>query len=198
VDTLVICTLSGFVVVIAQLWQTAPDDAAWSAASASRIGTYLGSVQYLTPTWLSDPATIVLSLCYALFAFTTLLGMISFAEISANFISRSARFILLIRLLGAILFVPFGAMTVLAGLELGNLWAITDLTNIVMVYLNIPLLILGAPIVLKALDHYKRAHYKGDVGGTFISATDIGVTTAYWVDDSERLNKRSDVSDIRV
>jgi AGCS family alanine or glycine:cation symporter len=193
VDTLVICTLSGFVVVIAQLWQTAPDDAAWSAASASRIGTYLGSVQYLTPTWLSDPATIVLSLCYALFAFTTLLGMISFAEISANFISRSARFILMIRLLGAMLFVPFGAMTVLAGLELGNLWAITDLTNIVMVYLNIPLLILGAPIVLKALDHYKRSG-----GGSFNSAADIGVTTSYWVDDSERLNKRSKVSDIRV
>ena len=193
VDTLVICTLSGFVVVIAQLWQTAPDDAAWSAASASRIGTYLGSVQYLTPTWLSDPATIVLSLCYALFAFTTLLGMISFAEISANFTSRSARFILMIRLLGAMLFVPFGAMTVLAGLELGNLWAITDLTNIVMVYLNIPLLILGAPIVLKALDHYKRSG-----GGSFNSAADIGVTTSYWVDDSERLNKRSKVSDIRV
>jgi AGCS family alanine or glycine:cation symporter len=91
------------------------------------------------------------------------------------------------------LFVPFGAMTVLAGLELGNLWAITDLTNIVMVYLNIPLLILGAPIVLKALDHYKRTE-----GGSFNSAADIGVTTSYWVDDSERLNKRSKVSDIRV
>ncbi|MDP2380410.1 MAG: amino acid carrier protein, partial [Pseudohongiella sp.] len=152
VDTIVICTLSGFIVVIAQLWQTAPDAAAWSVASASRIGTYLGSVQYLTPAWLSDPATIVLSLCYSLFAFTTLLGMISFAEISANFISRSARFILVIRLLGAMVFVPFGAMTVLAGLELGNLWAITDLTNIVMVYLNSPLLMLGAPIVLKALN----------------------------------------------
>ncbi|MDP3518434.1 MAG: amino acid carrier protein [Pseudohongiella sp.] len=175
VDTIVICTLSGFIVVIAQLWQTAPDAAAWSVASASRIGTYLGSVQYLTPAWLSDAATIVLSLCYSLFAFTTLLGMISFAEISANFISRSARFILVIRLLGAMVFVPFGAMTVLAGLELGNLWAITDLTNIVMVYLNIPLLILGAPIVLKALNHYKHSK-----GGSFNSAADIGVDTAYW------------------
>jgi alanine or glycine:cation symporter, AGCS family len=193
VDTIVICTLSGFIVVIAQLWQTAPDAAAWGAASASRIGTYLGSVQYLTPAWLSDPATIVLSLCYTLFAFTTLLGMISFAEISANFISRSARFILLIRVLGAMVFVPFGAMTVLAGLELGNLWAITDLTNIVMVYLNIPLLMLGAPIVLKALKHYKQTG-----GGNFNSAADIGVHTAYWVDDLQRLNKRSQVSDIRV
>ncbi|MDP2283475.1 MAG: alanine:cation symporter family protein, partial [Pseudohongiella sp.] len=136
---------------------------------------------------------IVLSLCYTLFAFTTLLGMISFAEISANFISRSERFILLIRVLGAMVFVPFGAMTVLAGLELGNLWAITDLTNIVMVYLNIPLLMLGAPIVLKALAHYKHTR-----GGSFNSAADIGVQTAYWVDDLQRLNKRSDVSDIRV
>ena len=100
--------------------------------------------------------------------------MISFAEISANFISRKPGFILSIRLLGSLFFVPFGALTVLAGLELGNLWAISDLTNIVMVYLNIPILMLGSPLVFKALAHYRRSN-----GGKFISA-DIGLETEHW------------------
>lgn len=176
VDTLVICTLSGFIVVIAQLWQGA-DSAGWAAASASRIGAYLGSVDALVPTALGNPVTIILSLCYGLFAFTTLLGMISFAEISANFISRSPRFILGIRILGALVFVPFGAATMLAGLELGNLWAISDLTNITMVYINIPLLMLGAPLVYKTLTHYRQQN-----GARFNSQRDIGLQTDYWRD----------------
>jgi len=176
VDTLVICTLSGFIVVIAQLWQGA-DSASWAAASASRIGAYLGSVDALVPTALGNPVTIILSLCYGLFAFTTLLGMISFAEISANFISRSPRFILGIRILGALVFVPFGAATMLAGLELGNLWAISDLTNITMVYINIPLLMLGAPLVYKTLTHYRQQN-----GARFNSQRDIGLQTDYWRD----------------
>jgi alanine or glycine:cation symporter, AGCS family len=184
VDTIVICTLSGFIVVIAQLWQNSADSAAWAIASGSRFGTYLGSVQYLTPPAISDVVTIILSLCYSLFAFTTLLGMISFAEISANFISRSDGFIRSIRLLGSLVFVPFGALTVLAGLELGNLWAISDLTNIVMVYLNIPILLMGAPLVYKALAHYRvhyRAHYREQGGASFNSMADIGINTEHWV-----------------
>ncbi len=154
IDTLVICTMTGFIVVMAHLWSDAASQAEWAAVSASRLGVYLDSVRSLVPPALGSAVIVVLSVCYCLFAFTTLLGMISFAEISANFISRAPRFILLIRVLGSLVFVPFGALTVLAGLELGNLWAITDLTNIIMVVLNIPILLLGAPLVYKALDHY--------------------------------------------
>lgn len=179
-DTIVICTMTGFIVVIAHLWTGAADAVQWSAMSASRIGTYVSSVQALVPESLSATITILVSVCYALFAFTTLLGMISFAEISANFISRTPRFILFIRLLGSMLFVPFGALTVLAGLELGNLWAISDLTNIVMVYLNIPILMLGSPLVFKALAHYRKTQ-----GGKFISA-EIGLKTEHWTQAEQR------------
>lgn len=180
VDTLIICTMTGFIVVLAHLWSDSTDSAQWAMDSASRIGTYLQSVQTLMPESLMAVITIVLSACYCLFAFTTLLGMISFAEISANFISRSARFILLIRVLGSLVFVPFGALTVLAGLELSNLWAITDLTNIIMVYLNIPILLLGAPLVYKVLEHYRRTD-----GGRFISNS-LGIETDYWTETQQR------------
>lgn len=178
IDTLVICTLTGFIVVLAHLWSDSASSAEWATASASRIGTYMDSVQALLPGSISAAIVVILSTCYALFAFTTLLGMISFAEISANFISRAPGFINSIRVLGALVFVPFGALTVLAGLELGNLWAITDLTNIVMVYLNIPILMLGAPLVYKALAHYRQTN-----GGRFVSAEVLGVDTHYWTDD---------------
>ncbi|MDF1622238.1 MAG: amino acid carrier protein [Pseudohongiella nitratireducens] len=174
-DTIIICTLTGFIVVLAHLWAETESSAAWASLSADRLGTYISSVQALTPEGLISAITIILATCYALFAFTTLLGMISFAEIAANLISRSHRFILTIRLLGSLFFVPFGAFTVLAGLELGNLWTITDLTNITMVYLNFPLLLLGAPLVSKALADYRQAPER-----RFNSDVALGLKTPYW------------------
>ena len=178
-DTMVICTMTGFIVVMAHVWTGATSGAEWESLRASKITVYLDSVQTLIPVFAANAIKIVMSLCYGLFAFTTLLGVISFAEISANFISRSSAFIAFIRILGSLIFVPFGALTVLAGLELGNLWAISDLTNIIMVYLNIPLLLLGAPLVYKALAHYRETN-----GGRFISES-IGVETDYWVADQQ-------------
>lgn len=179
-DTIVICTMTGFIVVIAHLWIGVDDPAQWAEISASRIGTYIDSVQALIPSSLSAVITIIVSLCYMLFAFTTLLGMISFAEISATFISRSHNFIIGVRVLGSLVFVPFGALSVLAGLELGNLWAMSDLTNIMMVYLNIPILLLGSPLVFKAL-----AHYRATNGGKFISSS-IGIETEHWTAEHQQ------------
>jgi len=179
-DTIIICTLTGFIVVLAHLWTDSASSAQWAADSASRIGTYLASVEALVPAVVANAVIIILAACYCLFAFTTLLGMISFAEISANFISRADGFILAVRILGSLVFVPFGALTVLAGLELGNLWTITDLTNIIMVYLNIPILLLGAPLVYKAL-----AHYRATNGGKFISA-EFGLETEHWTHENQK------------
>ncbi|MDM0018285.1 alanine/glycine:cation symporter family protein [Variovorax saccharolyticus] len=175
-DTMVICTMTGFIVVMAHVWTGTVDGQAWESVKASKITVYLGSVQALVPASVGGAVKIVMCVCYGLFAFTTLLGMISFAEISANFISRSPRFITGIRVLGSLVFVPFGALTVLAGLELPNLWALSDLMNIIMVYLNVPILLLGSGLVYKAL-----AHYRATQGDQFVSAH-IGVQTDCWVE----------------
>ncbi|CAD6543517.1 alanine/glycine:cation symporter family protein [Paraburkholderia sabiae] len=173
-DTMVICTMTGFIVVMAHVWTGTIDGQAWESVRASKITVYLASVQTLVPASLAHVVKIVMCVCYGLFAFTTLLGMISFAEISANFISRSHTFITGIRVAGSLVFVPFGALTVLAGLELPNLWALSDLMNIVMVLLNVPIVLLGQGLVYKAL-----AHYRTKRGGPFVSEQ-IGVRTEYW------------------
>ncbi|CAI3947932.1 Na+/alanine symporter (AlsT) (PDB:6CSE) [Commensalibacter communis] len=155
-DTMVICTMTGFIVIMAHVWTGSVDGMMWESVRASKITLYLTSVHTLVPSSVATIIEIIMCACYGLFAFTTLLGMISFAEISANFISKKYSFILIIRILGSLVFVPFGILTILAGLELGNLWYISDLMNIVMVYLNIPLLLLGLPFVLKALADYRK------------------------------------------
>jgi len=100
--------------------------------------------------------------------------MILFAEISGNFISKSKRCINTIRGLGALVFVPFGCLTVLSGLELGNLWYISDLVNILVVYANVPILLVGCNIVFKALDNYNSTN------GARFNSLDIGIETPCW------------------
>jgi alanine or glycine:cation symporter, AGCS family len=156
------------------VWTGTVDGQAWESVRASKITVYLASVETLVPVSVAHAVKIVMCACYGLFAFTTLLGMISFAEISANFISRRRGFITGIRIAGSLVFVPFGALTVLAGLELPNLWALSDLMNIVMVLLNVPILLIGQGLVYQAL-----AHYRATRGGAFVSA-EIGVRTECW------------------
>lgn len=179
-DTMVICTMTGFIVIMAHIWTGHVDGVMWESVRVSKLGTYLASVQALVPGSIATLVEIIMTVCYGLFAFTTLLGMISFAEISANFISKDKRFIFCVRVLGSLIFVPFGVLTFLSGLELGNLWAISDLLNIVMVLLNVPILFVGGPLVYKALAHYRRTN-----GGKFISERDIGVKTDYWTEEQQ-------------
>ena len=99
--------------------------------------------------------------------------MISFSEIAANRITRSKGFINGIRILG-IAITACGILCSIAGVDLGNLWAISDLGNILIVFANIPLLYLGAKYVFKATRHYK----KGD--GTKFTSDVVGVECEYW------------------
>lgn len=186
-DTMIICSMTGFMVVMAQVW-TGNAGVAWETIRDSKIDVFLTSVQHLVPGTSMDAfVTIVVSLCYAMFAFTSLLGLILFAEISGNLITQDKRFIFGIRAAGALVLAPFGALSVLAGLELGNLWYISDFVNIMVVYANVPILLVGAPIVFKALEHYKRT------GGARFVASEIGLqlNSDIWTKaEAERLESK--------
>jgi AGCS family alanine or glycine:cation symporter len=173
-DTMIICSMTGFVVIMAHLWS---GDAGvnWASISSSKISIYMTSVEQLVPGEMFDkPAKIVLAFCYGLFAFTTLTGMILFAEVAANAISRSKKLVYAIRSVGGFILVPFGAACVIGGFELGNLWYIADVSNIIMVFANIPIIIIGSKLVFRALDHYNRTK------GARPTAADLGVETDTW------------------
>ncbi len=171
-DTIVICTLTGFVVVMAHCW-TGPNAEAW--ALMDKLPKFTESVAALTPgTALNAVMSLLVSLCFGMFAYTTMLGMISFSEIAANRISTSKTCINVVRVLG--LFVAaFGILCNIAGLELGNLWAFSDLGNILIVYINVPIVFIGAKYVFRATKHFKE-----NDGSAFTSKTIGRDDCTYW------------------
>ena len=171
-DTIVICTLTGFVVIMAHCW-TGPDAAAW--AELDKLPKFIESIAVLTPgTSMNAVMTFLVTFCFCLFAFTCLLGMISFSEICANRINKSKACINTVRIV-AIFVAAFGILCNIAGLELGNLWAFSDLGNILIVFFNVPIVYVGAKYVFKATKHYKE-----NDGTPFTSATIGRDDCEYW------------------
>lgn len=170
-DTIVICTMTGFVIVMSGLWLGEGGDA-WMALD--RLPKFLASTAELTPgTAFNSIVTMILTLCFGLFAYTTLLGMISFGEIAANRISSSRKFINGVRIVSLVA-LGFGILCSIAGLNLGNLWAFSDLGNILIVFANLPLLYLGLKYVSRATAHYKKQD------GTPFDSKVAGTELPYW------------------
>ncbi len=178
-DTMIICSLTGFMIIMAHVWTG--DATAWEGIRDSKLTVYLTSVSALVPgTGMDSIVMIVTALCYALFAFTTLIGLITFSDVTVNRISRSKAASNFVRITGSLFLVPFGALCVLANLELGNLWYISDFTNILLVFANVPIIILGYGIVHKAYKHYMETD-----GGRFISSEVLGMETEFWKKDDK-------------
>ncbi len=152
-DTIVICTLTGFVVIMAHCWLGEGGEA-WMALD--KLPMFTESIAALTPgTALNAVMSFLVSLCFGLFAYTCLIGMISFSEIVANRISQTKTCITIVRVAGLAV-AAFGILCNIAGLELGNLWAFSDLGNILIVYFNVPIVMVGAKYVFRATKHYKK------------------------------------------
>lgn len=174
VDTIVICSLAGFVVTAGAIWNNPSID--WDVMKANKIGTFLTSVKELVPGdgILDVIVFIIVVVAFGLFAFTTLLCDLTYTEIAANKISKNKKFIYFTRCLGALIFVPLGTLTVLSGLQLDNLWYVSDLINVILIFVNIPTLLVGRKLVTKAYENYKK-----NPGKRFI-ASEIGVESDVW------------------
>lgn len=67
-DTIVICTLTGFVVIMGRVWLT-DNAAAWF--DLGKLPKYLASATELTPgTTFNTAVSLLISVCFGLFAFT--------------------------------------------------------------------------------------------------------------------------------
>ncbi|MBR5799440.1 MAG: amino acid carrier protein [Lachnospiraceae bacterium] len=173
-DTMIICTLSGFVVVMAHCWD-GPNAQAF--AEMDKLPKFTESVATLTPgTAANAVISFLITFCFCLFAYTCLLGMISFSEIAANRIRKDKAFIGGVRIV-ALFVAAFGILCNIAGLELGNLWAFSDLGNILIVFFNVPIVYVGANYVFRATKHFKK-----NDGTKFTSAVIGRDDCRYWDD----------------
>lgn len=170
-DTIVICTLTGFVVVMGRVWTTGNADA-WF--EMDRLPRFLASSAELAHNGpFATVVSLLVSVCFGLFAFTCLIGFMSFTEICANRISRKKGFINAIRVL-CLLVISFGVLTSIAGMDLGALWNLSDFANILIAYCNIPLLYLGFRYVKKATRHFEAKD------GTPLTSEVMGIELPVW------------------
>ena len=132
IDTLVICTMTGLVLIVTGVWSGEPQGAAMTLAA------FTGALPY---------GDIILSLCVALFAFTTMLGWSYYGERCAEF------------LLGPRVITPFRVLWVI-GIFVGTqmslelVWKMTDALNGLMAIPNLIALLLLSPIVFKLTREY--------------------------------------------
>lgn len=132
IDTLVICTISGLVLIVTGAWNGEPQGAAMTLAAFS------GALPY---------GDIVLSICVVLFAFTTILGWSYYGERCAEF------------LFGPKIIIPFRVFWVMgvfvgSQMSLELVWKMTDALNGLMAIPNLIALVLLAPVVFSLTQEY--------------------------------------------
>lgn len=142
IDTLIICTITGLVIIVTGVWQSGENGASLSVL-AFKTG--------LPGTW----GQYIVSIGLALFAFTTIIGWSFYGEKCTQF------------LFGERSNVPFRVLWVLAiplgtlpGIDLGSLWLVADTLNALMAIPNLIALLLLSPLVFKLTRDY--FNNKGD------------------------------------
>ena len=127
IDTLIVCSITGLVIVLTGQWTTGEGGAALTAnafASAIPLGDTLVSI----------------GLC--LFAFTTILGWSYYGERCAVFLF-GGRVLIPFRVLWVIA-IPLGAMA-----QLNFIWLLADTLNALMAIPNLIALLLLSPVIFK-------------------------------------------------
>jgi len=140
VDTLVICSMTGLVIVVTGSYIDRPDDLVGAALTAHAFSQDLG-----------DGGALVVGIGLALFAFSTMIAWSYYGD-------RSARFIF-----GEKAVMPYRVVFTLvvvigAAVPLQLVWNLADITNILMALPNLLGLILLASLVRRMQKKYFTAH----------------------------------------
>jgi AGCS family alanine or glycine:cation symporter len=136
IDTLIICSITGLVIVISGAWTTGENGAPLSAMAFDQLLPGVGSY--------------VVTFGLAIFAFTTLLGWSVYGERCAEYLF-GVKSIKPFRMLW-IIAVPVGAT-----LKLEFVWLVADTLNGLMALPNLIALLLLSPVVFKLTKEYFAA-----------------------------------------
>jgi AGCS family alanine or glycine:cation symporter len=139
IDTLVICTMTGLVIVVSGAWEVRPEEMKGAAFTAFAFSESLGT-----------GGAIVVGLGLALFAFSTIIAWSYYGDRSAYFLFGE-KAVMPYRVVFTLLVVVGAAVP----LEL--VWNIADVTNLLMALPNLLALVLLAGLVKKLKDDYFKA-----------------------------------------
>lgn len=136
IDTIIICSITGLVIIISGEWTTGVSGASLSTAAFSKA--------------LPGAGEYVVSLGLSVFAFTTILGWSVYGERCAQY------------LLGTKVVVPFRILWVAAipvgtMISLDFVWLLADTLNAMMAIPNLIALLMLSPIIVKLTkEHFKE------------------------------------------
>jgi AGCS family alanine or glycine:cation symporter len=133
IDTLVICTVTGLVIVVTGAW------------TSGETGAALSSLAF--ETGLPGLGSYVVSLGLPLFAFTTLLGWSFYGEKCVEYLF-GVRSIVPFRVLW-VLAIPVGAIS-----QLNFVWLVADTLNALMALPNLIALLMLSPLVFRITREY--------------------------------------------
>lgn len=136
IDTIVICSITGLVIMVTGAWQSGENGASMSA-QAFNIGLPGGWGQY------------IVSIGLAIFAFTTIIGWSFYGEKCTQFLFGEKSNIPF-RVLW-VLAIPLGTLPIV---DLGSLWLVADTLNAMMAIPNLIALLLLSPVVFKLTRDY--------------------------------------------
>ncbi|TAH47203.1 MAG: sodium:alanine symporter family protein [Betaproteobacteria bacterium] len=134
IDTILVCTMTGLVLIVTGVWSTGLKGAALSAAGFSAAFPGFGG-QFL-------------SIALVVFAFTTILGWAYYGEKCWEYLVGSAAMEKPYRLLWT-MFVLVGAVT-----QLEFVWLVSDTLNAFMAVPNLVSLLLLSPVIVKLTQEY--------------------------------------------
>jgi AGCS family alanine or glycine:cation symporter len=141
IDTIIICTITGLVIITSGVWTSGESGAALTSMAFSQA--------------LPGVGDYVVAIALAVFAFTTLLGWSFYGERSVEF------------LFGVKAIVPYRIAWVLAipvgaSINLGLVWLIADTLNAMMALPNLIALALLSPVVFKLTkEHFEKEKAAG-------------------------------------
>lgn len=140
IDTIIICTLTGLAIMVTGVW------------TGGETGALLSSQAFEAA--IPGAGKYILTICLALFAFTTILGWAYYAEKCWQF------------LLGTVSEKPFRLLWTVsiffgATLSLDFAWLVADTLNALMAIPNLISLLLLSPVIVKLT----RAHFAAEAAG---------------------------------
>ena len=145
IDTLVICTLTGLVIVVTGAWQESSDALMGAALTAHAFSNTIG-----------DAGAMVVGIGLTLFAYSTIIAWSYYGDRSAYYLFGE-KAVLPYRVVYTLLVV------VGAAVPLKLVWNIADVTNILMALPNLLGLILLAGLVSRLKnDYFSRSHVKSE------------------------------------
>ncbi|WP_373185188.1 alanine/glycine:cation symporter family protein [Halopseudomonas sp.] len=136
IDTIVICSITGLVIMVTGAWQSGENGASLSA-HAFNLGLPGGWGQY------------IVSIGLAIFAFTTIIGWSFYGEKCTQFLFGEKSNIPF-RVIW-VLAIPLGTLPIV---DLGSLWLVADTLNALMAIPNLIALLLLSPVVFKLTRDY--------------------------------------------